>query len=77
MIKVSVEYEHDPADLGDIALAVLPVGTAGPPSEDQWRPAYRDLDDRNRPVVWIKTDQEPGRVWLRDGTGQYSVRPVQ
>ena len=50
--RVSVPYEHDPADLQTIYLAVT-SGTE--PQEHEWKPAYRDTRDGRR-VVWVKTE---------------------
>src|SRR5690606_7886763 len=53
--RVSVPYEHDPADLQTIYLAVT-SGTE--PQEHEWKPAYRDTRDGRR-VVWVKTEVPP------------------
>ncbi|WP_214103248.1 hypothetical protein [Acrocarpospora catenulata] len=70
MIKVSVPYEHDPADLSPIHLAVLPRGAR--PGEDDWVPAYRDTVDGRR-VVWARFEDPAGVVWLRTRDGQREV----
>lgn len=65
--RVSVPYEHDPADLQTIYLAVT-SGTE--PQEHEWKPAYRDTRDGRR-VVWVKTEvpQRNVAVWIRDRNG--------
>ena len=66
MQKVSVPYEHDPQDLGQIWLAV----SSGTPSERDWKAALRDTVDGQR-VVWVKypTPLPHGDVWIRDRNG--------
>lgn len=76
MIKVCVAYDHDPADLDTIYLAVLPNDQRLTPQEDDWQPAYRDLDHLGRSIVWIKVTDPPGRVWLRDSASDRLVRPL-
>jgi len=66
--RVTVPYNHDPADLQRIELAV--VAGKLQPRERDWQPAYRDTRDGQR-VVWIKTEV-PARnpvVWIRDRDG--------
>lgn len=70
MTKVTVAYEHDPADLSAIYLAVCKTKQ---PAEDDWRPALRDTVDGQR-VVWARFPGATGvvDVWIadRDGTRQ-------
>jgi hypothetical protein len=73
MTKVLVAYEHDPADLATVYLAVTPRGSL--PSEGAWRPALRDTVNGQR-VVWARFETADGIVWLRDRDGERQVRPV-
>jgi hypothetical protein len=67
MIKVSVPYEHDPADLSPIWLAVLPRGTR--PGGDDWKPALRDTVAGRR-VVYARFEDPAGVIWIRTKDGQ-------
>lgn len=73
MTKVTVPYDHNPADLATVYLAVTPRGSR--PSEDAWRPALRDTVGGQR-VVWARFEEPPGVVWLRDRDGERQVHPV-
>ncbi|MEV0968524.1 hypothetical protein [Microtetraspora glauca] len=66
-MKLTVSYEHDPADLSTIYLAVVPRGVR--PSASSWRPALRDTVAGQR-VVWIRVTDVSGVVWLRDRDGE-------
>lgn len=70
-MKVTVAYEHDPADLSTIYLAVVPRGAR--PGPDSWRPAYRDTVGGQR-VVWARFEHNTGEVWVRDWAGERQVR---
>lgn len=76
MIKLSVPYSHDPANLQTIYLAITNSKT---PASDSWKPAYRDTVDGKR-VVWAKF---PGRggskvnLWIRDTAGERMVSTVK
>lgn len=70
MTRIIVAYEHDPADLRAIQLAV-----ADEPAESDWRAALRDTIDGQR-VVWARFDRPARRVWLRDRDGTRKVRPL-
>lgn len=72
MTKVTVAYEHNPADLATVYLAV--TGRGSRPGEDSWRPALRDTIDGRR-VVWARFEAD-GTVWLRDRDGERQVRPL-
>lgn len=69
--RVHVLYEHDPADLHDIQLAVVAGHVV--PGEADWQSAYRDtiagqrcvwavVEVPARPVVWLKDRSGPRRV---------------
>lgn len=73
MTKVTVAYEHDPADLATVYLAV--TGRGARPGEDSWRPALRDTV-RGQRVVWARFEAAADVVWLRDRDGARQVRPV-
>src|SRR5690606_7372062 len=68
MQRVTVPYEHDPADLQTIYLAV--VTSRGEPRARDWRPAYRD-ERHGRRVVYIRAEVPPRNVavWLKDRNG--------
>ncbi|PXY33563.1 hypothetical protein BAY59_10805 [Prauserella coralliicola] len=73
-VKISVRYEHQPADLSPIHLAITATTTRQPPSNQSWRPALRDTVDGTR-VVWARFPAS-GRsvnVWLRDKDGVRQV----
>jgi hypothetical protein len=73
-MKVSVPYDHDPADHQTIFMAVLPVRQE--PSAKDWKPVFRDMA-QGRKVVWIKANVDSGWVvWLRDKTGVREVTPI-
>lgn len=66
-MKVTVAYQHDPADFAPIYLAI--VAPAEPVSSATWLPAYRDTVE-GVPVVWVKTDYPAGHnIWIKDKTG--------
>ncbi|GIH69431.1 hypothetical protein [Sphaerimonospora thailandensis] len=65
-MKIIVQYEHDPADLATIYLAVAPRGAR--PADGDWQPAYRDTVNGRR-VIWIRADTD-GVVWVRDAAGE-------
>ncbi len=70
MTRVVVAYDHDPADLGAVDLAVA----GGPPDDADWLPALRTTVDGQR-VVWVRAVVPAGaRVWLRDRDGPRQVR---
>lgn len=71
-MKVTINYDHDPADLTLVEIAVR----KGKPTEADWKPALRDTVDGQR-VVWARFDDLPGdaQVWLRDGAETRRVRP--
>lgn len=71
MTLIIVTYEHDPADLHRIDLA---VAESGVPGDEDWRPAMRDTIDGRR-VVWARFDV-PRRytTWVRDRDGVRAVR---
>lgn len=72
--KIIVPYQHDPADVQTIHLAV--VSGAAVPGPDDWRPALRDTVG-GRPVVWARFAKLPERPvsWLRDRDGARRVTP--
>lgn len=75
MIKLIVNYPHDPANLSTIYLSVTTTKT---PPPDSWKPAFRDTIDGKR-VVWAKFPERGGKkvnLWLRDSTGQRLVQTV-
>jgi len=73
MNKVTVTYEHDPADLSTVHLAVTARGSR--PRTGSWRPALRDTVNGQH-VVWARFEEPPGVVWLRDRHGERQVHPV-
>lgn len=74
MSKITIPYEHDPADLRPIHLAV--VGRGARPGADAWQPALRDTVDGRR-VVWIRSEIAGDVVWLRDHAGERQVRRLR
>ena len=67
-----VAYQHDPADLSTVELAV----SRREPAEGDWRPAFRDTVDGQR-VVCIRAEVgRSDRVWLRDSAGARRVYQV-
>jgi hypothetical protein len=65
--KVSIPYNHDPADHATILMAVLPPRQR--PTQADWRAAYRDTVD-GRKVIWVKMTVSDGwSVWVRDREG--------
>lgn len=76
MIKLAVDYPHDPANLQSIDLAVT---TSRTPSSDSWRPAYRDTIAGKR-VVWARFPERGGtkvNLWLRDSSGERMIKTVK
>lgn len=70
-MRVVVPYEHNPADLGKIYLAIT---ASTLPSPDSWRHALRDTVNGRR-VVWADFPSQ-GRtvsVWVRDRDGDRKV----
>ena len=75
MIKLTVNYPHDPANLQTIYLAVT---TSNTPAPDSWKPAYRDTIGGQR-VVWAQFPKRGGtkvNLWLRDSKGDRLVNAV-
>lgn len=75
MKKLIVDYQHDPANLQTIFLAVT---TSKKPSSDSWKPAFRDTIGGKR-VVWAKFPERGGtkvNLWIRDGSGERLVNTV-
>lgn len=75
MIKLSVNYPHEPSNLQPVYLAVT---TSRTPSPDSWKPAFRDTVDGKR-VVWVKFQERGGtktNLWLRDSSGDRLVQTV-
>jgi hypothetical protein len=75
MVKLIANYQHDPANLQPIYLAVT---TARSPSADSWKPAFRDTIRGHR-VVWAKFSERGGvkmNLWVRDSTGERMVTTV-
>lgn len=75
MIKLMVNYPHEPSNLSTIYLAVT---TSKTPAPDSWKPAFRDTVDGKR-VVWQKFPPQGGRkanLWLRDSNGDRLVQTV-
>ena len=69
---IRVAYQHDPADLSPVWLAV----SRTEPS-DGWQAAFRDtLADGTRVVQVRGTVGRGERVWLFDGDGPRRVREV-
>lgn len=72
--KVVVGYQHNPADLGAVYLAVT---TKSRPAPEDWLPALRDTIDGRR-VVWARFPAT-GRihtVWVRDRDGDRATVSV-
>lgn len=70
--KLTVQYNHDSADLTSIYIAVTDQPT---PSENEWQPALRGVVDGRR-VVWIRESPTgTGNIWLRDRNGERMVGP--
>jgi hypothetical protein len=69
--KVTVPYDHTPADLQTVYLA---ISTGARPPSDGWKPALRDTVNGKR-VVWARfpTAGRRVQVWLRDRDGERSV----
>ncbi|TKG58887.1 hypothetical protein [Prauserella endophytica] len=70
-MRVTIPYDHNPADLRHIHLAIT---TSTQPSKDGWKPALRDTIDGRR-VVWAEFPAS-GRtvnVWVRDSNGDRRV----
>jgi hypothetical protein len=68
MEKLVIPYEHDPADLTQIWMAV----SQGAPADSEWKAAYRDTIN-GQLVVWVKYDDEvpQGNIWIRDRAGTH------
>lgn len=71
MNKVLVDYDHDPADLSPIFIAVT---TQAYPAHDAWKPALRDTVNGVK-VVWARFPEKPSTfyVWVRDRLGERKV----
>lgn len=70
-----VPYDHDPADLSPIYLAIVEVRKK--PLKSDWQPALRDTIDGSK-VVWVRSDSSVGPkrkvVWVRDKNGERLAR---
>lgn len=69
MRKITVPYLHDPANLATIWLA---IGDRKRPVTG-WLPAYRDLDERGRRIIFARFERVPTGVvsiWVRDTAGE-------
>lgn len=79
MMKLSVDYMHDPSNLQTIYLAVT---TSRAPAQDAWRPAYRDtvvVNGASKRVVWAYFEERGGikvNLWVRDNAGDRLVGTV-
>ncbi|MFI7042664.1 hypothetical protein ACIBI0_38805 [Microbispora rosea] len=71
MVKVMTGYDHNPADLSAIYLALVPRGAR--PIAADWRPALRDTVDRIGRVVWVRFPSADGVLWLKDRNGERQV----
>jgi hypothetical protein len=65
MTRVVVLYDHQERDTQIIFLAVT---SRNRPTENEWRPAFRDVINGQR-VVWARFPTTSGAVWLRDRQG--------
>ena len=76
MIKLMVDYPHDPSNLQTIYLAIT---TSRRPSPDSWKAAFRDTVNGKR-VVWAKFPGRDGKtkmnLWIRDSSGDRLVQTV-
>lgn len=74
MPKITVPYEHNPADLQAIHIAITATGH---PAKDAWLPAYRDTVNGRR-VIWVRVPEQNRTVsvWVRDNDGARQVDTV-
>ena len=70
---IRVPYDHDPADLSAVRMAVAEKRPA--PEDDVWQPAYRDTHEGERVVQIRSVKRSRDKVWISDRDGVRAVRP--
>lgn len=70
-MKVLVKYDHDPADFDIIELAPGTKDTQEP--LEGWKAAFRDTVNGVK-YVWVRLEQAPAYMWLRDRDGARRVK---
>lgn len=70
-MKITVQYDHDSANFDVIELAPGDKDTQEP--LEGWVAAYRDTVNGTK-CVWVRLDQPPQYLWLRDRDGVRKVR---
>jgi hypothetical protein len=69
-MKIMVKYDHDPANFDIIELAAS-QGIVEP--LEGWKAAFRDTIDGTK-YVWVRFEQTPQTLWLRDRDGSRRVK---
>jgi hypothetical protein len=70
-MKVLVKYDHNPANFDTIELAPGIKDTQEP--LEGWIAAFRDTVDGVK-YVWVRLDEMPRYLWLRDHDGPRRVK---